>query len=159
MLGHSVEHNITYDGFIAMRSDLAYLNAVDITSRDVAPNSLFIPALFGYNGYNDRFAYGDLHGMRVYANRQVTFAKCGVEWMEGINPERLLRIHLEDNNVTVTTTDLQAVRVRATGALGRTEKRLARNACARGYRYACGWRCGSSGGNFGCPYNNEYIDQ
>ncbi|KAG5189556.1 hypothetical protein JKP88DRAFT_267243 [Tribonema minus] len=159
MLGHSVEHNITYDGFIATRSDVAFLNPVDVSSRVLAPYSLFVPEIFGYKGYNDRFAFGDLYGMGVYASRQVTYAKCGVEWMAGINPEHLLRLHLEEHNVNVTTTDLKIVRVRATGVLGRDEKKLAQYACASGYQYACGWRCGNNGNDFRCPYNNKFLNK
>lgn len=62
---YMIDNKILYDIVLYMRADMIVKSPI-IISNHIKLNSIFIPDIYHWYGYNDQFAYGNLDTMKKY---------------------------------------------------------------------------------------------
>eukprot|EP00667_Euglena_gracilis_P010254 EG_transcript_10438 len=107
----------TIDAAIYLRSDVWFFNPLNISDlrRAVAETgpAVWTPKFHLYNGLNDRFAFGNREGMRLYGSRR-RLAEAYVR-DHTLHAESFLKYAMERGNVSTHQTDIVFTRVRSNG--------------------------------------------
>jgi SAM-dependent methyltransferase len=94
-----IERKVKYDCVVRVRPDLMILSSLNIkSSSDMS--KIYIPQGYDYNGMNDQLAYGSSELMDKYSS-VYSHIHGLLNQGESLNPEKLLKRHLENNNVLV----------------------------------------------------------
>lgn len=93
------QHNFKYDCVIRARSDLLFMSPFYITPS-LAPDKIYIPHGYDYEGINDQVAYGSSDLMDKYST---TFDNINDMLQKGerFNPEKLLKTNLVRQQVPI----------------------------------------------------------
>ncbi len=108
-------NNMKFDIICRTRSDVMYINNIDIDSFDI--NKITIPNFHGYSGINDRFAIGNRANMKVYMEMYSNLTKLNnfeMFWQA----ELYCKYNLEINNINyIKNNSIQFKRVRENGEI------------------------------------------
>ena len=115
------------DIFLFVRPDLEYLDPIDVATLRhqilVEGVDLITPEWGTFGGLNDRFAFCSRRGAALYASRlpQVDSFCRTYGWLQA---ESLLKVEAEREGLSLATTPLRALRVRANGATVRERSEI-----------------------------------
>jgi len=101
---YELENSFTYDLVIRCRADLFITYPPTIKSYAIL-DRLYLPNFFDWGGYNDQFAYGKSNIMDTYASLFDNIEQY-IDEGQYINPEKLLKYHIDKNNIMVDRSDV-----------------------------------------------------
>lgn len=92
-----LKNNFKYDFVIRFRGDLQLFSSFDLNAFD--KNKIHVPLYGDYNGLNDQLAIGSSQSMDIYCNLfdEIHEYTKKIE----LNPEKLLKFHLENKNIEI----------------------------------------------------------
>ncbi|CAM9510403.1 unnamed protein product [Chrysoparadoxa australica] len=108
----------TFDAVVYFNADMLFLTDLDLPNRLPLPEQrLFIPKLEPgkMRGVNDRFAFGDVDSMHVYAHQ------VEVPGSPELNTEDFLEGYLRKNKIAVTAIDFPFSSILADGTLSQRD--------------------------------------
>lgn len=121
-----INKNISYDGIIAIRADMAPITDIDLPEylhelqqSDITHMKIWIPDFQDFGGYNDRAAFGSYPSMTHYMTRRHVYME--TSYIYKTHSERFLYIYLNQMKIQVINSSYRTVRVRADGCVDRMD--------------------------------------
>ena len=90
------ENNMKFDIICRSRTDIIYMNDINIDSYDM--NKITIPNFHGFDGINDRFAIGNRENMKIYMEMYSNLIKLN-NFTMFFQAEKYCKYNLENNNI------------------------------------------------------------
>jgi hypothetical protein len=96
---YASDNIIFYDVVLSLRFDIFFKKKM--VFEKIEENTIYIPEGDDYFGINDKFAYGDLHSIKVYSSLVLNAINLIKSGFSDTDPETLLYSHLLHSNIKI----------------------------------------------------------
>jgi len=112
-LQYEKENNFSYDYVIRYRPDILIKQSLNV--KDLNNDFINIPKHGDFGGINDQFAIGNSKNMNIYSNIYDNILKY-ISMNIPLNPEKILKFHLEYNQLRIKRFDFRYIIKRSSGS-------------------------------------------